>query len=261
MINILSQIVLPFILSALIVILITVIAEKYGTKTGGILGTLPTTIIVAFVFIALNKGVDFASRAVAVVPAEIGINLWFLLVFVLFVKRSLLAALICSFIVWSLFSAVLFYVNLTDIYLSFIVFTVSMVTTFFILEKIVGVRSQERVKVRYTFSKIFFRGIMTGVIITISVLLANIGEVLSGIFSVFPVILTSTMIITYRDHGPDFSAGIAKSMIFGCWSVMSYAIVIYFLYPIMGIIIGSILGFLAGLMISIFILFFKDKII
>lgn len=251
MIGILSQIVLPFILSAFVVIFITIVAEKYGTKVGGILGTLPTTIIVAFFFIAVNKDVNFASRSVAVVPAEIGINLWFLLVFVILAYRSLTIAFASSFIVWSILSAILYYANLTNIYISFLIFVISMVITFLLLEKVKKVKSQGKVKVKYTVSKILLRGVLTGLFITISVLLANIGEVLSGIFSVFPVILTSTMFITYREHGPDFSAGIAKSMIFGCWSVMSYAVVIHFLYPIYGIAVGSIAGFLVGLTITL----------
>ena len=44
----LFQIILPFILSAMIVIIIMFIAERYGTKIGGILGTLPSTIVIAF---------------------------------------------------------------------------------------------------------------------------------------------------------------------------------------------------------------------
>ena len=254
MIDLLSQIFLPFGLSAFVVIFITIIAEKYGTKVGGIIGTLPTTIIVAFIFIALNKDVNFASRSVAVVPAEMGINLWFLLIFVIFAYRSMTLALTISFMIWSILSGILYYTNLTNIYISFVIFTISMLATFLILEKKIKIKSQGKVKVKYTASKIFFRGIMTGIVITISVLLANIGEVLSGIFSVFPVILTSTMVITYREHGPDFASGIAKSMIFGCWSVMSYAVVIHFLYPIYGIAVGSIVGFSVGLAITIIII-------
>ena len=254
MASIFIQVIIPFLLSALIVVIITVIAEKFGTKMGGILGTIPTTIIIAFIFIALNRDVEFASRSVAVVPAEIGINLWFLIVFVILAYRSLTTAYISSFAVWFLLSGVLYYTNLTNIYISFIIFTISMVITFLILEKIKKVKSQGKVKVKYTVSKIVYRGVLTGLVIAISVLLSNIGEVLSGIFSVFPVILTSTMFITYREHGPDFSAGIAKSMIFGCWSITSYAVVIHFLYPIYGIAIGSIIGFLVGLTISLIIL-------
>ena len=102
------QTIIPFVLSALVVILITVIAEKYGTKTGGILGTLPSTIIVAYIFIALNKGLIFASNSVAVVPAEIGINLLFLFIFAILISRSIYTAFACSFLVWTLLSFVLY---------------------------------------------------------------------------------------------------------------------------------------------------------
>jgi hypothetical protein len=135
-----------------------------------------------------------------------------------------------------------------------------LIITFLILEKIKKVKSTGKVKVYYTPMKIFVRGILAGVIIAISVFLSNFGEVISGIFSVFPAMISSTMIITYREHGPVFSAGIAKSMIFGSWSVMSYAVSIHFLYPIYGIIQGSIFAFIISLIISITIFKLRNKI-
>ena len=92
------QTILPFIASATAVIVITIIAEKFGTKTGGILGTLPTTIIIAYVFIALNRGVDFASDSISVVPTEIGINIIFLFIISILISRSILLAYVSSFI-------------------------------------------------------------------------------------------------------------------------------------------------------------------
>ena len=86
--SLLYHTIIPFALSALVVILVTIIAEKYGTKTGGVIGTLPSTIIIAFLFIALDKGVQFASESVAVVPAEMGINLVFLLIFALLSQKK-----------------------------------------------------------------------------------------------------------------------------------------------------------------------------
>lgn len=119
------QSVVPFVFSALIVIIITVIAEKYGTKVGGIFGTLPSTIIIAFIFIALNKGVGFASKSVAVVPSEMGINLLFLLIFVTLAYRSTTIALICSMTVWAILSSVLYLLNISDILLSFVIYYIT----------------------------------------------------------------------------------------------------------------------------------------
>lgn len=259
--NLLIQIVLPFFLSAIIVILITVIAEKYGTKIGGIIGTLPSTIIIAFVFIAINRGVEFASDSVAVVPAEMGINLIFLFTFVILAYKSILIALIGSFSIWTFLSSVLYFIRMENFFLSFLIYTVSIIATFIALEKIKKIKSVGRVKVHYTPKKIAIRGILTGTIISISVLLSNVDEVLSGIFTVFPAILSSTMIITVKDHGPDFSSAIAKSMIFGSPSVMAYATIIHFLYPIYDILIGSVIAFIISIMISLIIFHFRSKII
>ena len=248
------QTILPFFSSAAVVIIIMLIAEKYGTKTGGILGTLPSTIIIAYIFIALNKGDVFASISVSVVPAEIGINLIFLFIFAILVKKSIYTAFIASFIVWTCFSFVLWAIDLKNIYISISIFFLSLIFTAFTLEKIIKIKSSGQKIVHYTLTKIALRGLLAGTIITITVLLSNVGEVISGIISVFPAIITSTMFISYYEHGADFASGLAKSMIIGSCSVMSYAASIHFLYPLYGIIWGSIIGFVFSVCITLIIL-------
>lgn len=253
------QTILPFFLSAAVVIIIMLIAEKYGTKTGGILGTLPSTIIVAYIFIALNKGVNFASNSVGVVPAEMGINLIFLFIFTILIRKSIYTAFSASFVVWASLSFVLWAVDLKNIYISVSIFFISMIFTGFTLEKIIKIKSSGQKIVHYTFTKIALRGLLAGAIIAITVLLSNVGEVISGIMSVFPAIISSTMIISYYEHGADFASGLAKSMIIGSCSVMSYAVSIHFLYPLYGILSGSIIGFLISIIVTLIILKFRKK--
>jgi len=260
MLSIPFQTIVPFIASSVVVIIITVIAEKFGTKTGGILGTLPTTIIIAYIFIALNKGVDFASDSISVVPAEIGINIIFIFVTVILIRRSIYLAFTASFTFWTISSFLLWYTNLENVYISIPIFFVSMIGTFIILERIKKIKSISKKIVHYTIKKITFRGILAGTVITITVLLSNVGAVLSGIFSVFPAIITSTMIICYYEHGPDFASGMAKSMIFGSTSVMSYAVTIHFTYPEYGIILGSIIAFIIAVIIALINLKLRPKI-
>lgn len=259
--EILLQTVLPFILSASVVILITVIAEKYGTKIGGILGTLPSTIIIAFIFIALNKGINFATRSAAVVPAEMGINLVFLLVFVLLAYKSTSKALIGSLSIWTLLSTVLFLSSLESILISILIYILGLLIVFITLEKIKKIPSHGTVKVHYTTKKIMLRGIVAGSIIALAVYLSNIDAALSGIFSIFPAIFTSTMIITVTEHGPDFSAAMAKSMTLGSQSVMTYVIAIYFLYTQFDIINGTIIAFIIAFIVSLILLKLRKKFI
>ena len=260
MLSVFSQSVIPFFLSALIVVIITVVAEKYGTKVGGILGTLPSTIVIAFLFIALNKGVDFAARAVAVVPAELGINLLFLFVFSLYAKRSSLLAFVMSLLTWAVCSYVLFLANLSNIVVSVGLYLGILVCTFLVLEYGKHIESQRGVHIHYTPVKILFRGVLAGTVIAITVLLSNVNAVLSGIFSVFPAILSSTMFIFVRDHSPEFAAGMAKSMMVGISSVCTYAIVIHFLYPLVGIWWGTLGAYLIALLVTIIIFRLRGKI-
>ena len=68
------------------------------------------------------------------------------------------------------------------------------------------------------------------------------------------------MIISYYEHGPDFAAGLAKSMIIGSCSVMSYAASIHFFYPLYGIVLGSILGFFVSVIVTLIILQLRKKL-
>ncbi len=254
------QTVLPFVISAFVVILITVIAEKFGTKVGGILGTLPSTIIIAFIFISINKGVLFASEAAVVVPAEMAINLVFLVVISTLVYRSLSFALFVSLGMWGVLTIALYFSNINNISISILLYAVSLILCFIYLEKIRKIESHKKVKVHYTKRKIILRGILAGTVIATAVFLSNINSTLSGIFSIFPAIFLSTMIIAYLEHGPIFTSGFAKSMIFGSQTVMSYVIAVHFLYPSFGLLYGTVFSFLISLVVAMILLKLRKNI-
>lgn len=260
MLSLLFQAIIPFILSALVVIVIMYIAEKYGSKTGGILGTLPSTIVVAFLFIAYNEGNSFASEAASVVPAELGINVLFLFVFAILVHRSTALAFVVTFLIWSILSSLLIIFHMNNIFVSLLIYLLSVAGAFLYLEHKKKIPSLGTLKVENSFKKIMFRGIVAGIVIAIAVLLSNIGSIISGIFSVFPAILSSTMLICVRDHGPDFAAGMAKSMVLGLSSVATYATVIHFLYPIYGSLVGSIVAYVISFFVTICIFVVRNKI-
>ncbi len=256
MISIYYEFLIPFFIAAAVVIIISVIAERYGTIKGGILGTLPSTVVVAFLFIAFNEGTSHAAESVAVVAAEMGVNVLFLLLFTLLIHRSLLQALTGAFTAWAVLSFLLYYYNIDSILLSVAIYILSFIFCFIVLEKIKKIQSLGTVPVTYTPLKIGFRGVLAGIVIAFAVYLSNIGAVLSGIFSAFPVIFLSTMVIATREHGPDFASAMAKSMVFGSPSVVCYAAAIYFFYPLYGIITGTIAAFLiaSALTLLLFIL-------
>ncbi|MEA3458204.1 MAG: hypothetical protein U9R21_05950 [Candidatus Thermoplasmatota archaeon] len=260
MFSFLFQVVLPFTLSALVVIIIMFIAERYGTKTGGIFGTLPSTIVIAFVFIAINQNVDFAAQSATVVPAELGINVVFLLLFTLLVRRSTYIAFAVSLTAWAILSWLLFIFNAENVFISVAAYVAALAFAVIVLERIKKIPSSGNVKIHYTPAKIALRGVLAGAVISIAVLLSNVGPTLSGIFSVFPAILSSTMLISVREHGPKFAAGMAKSMIVGISSVAMYATVIHFLFPVYNIIIGTVSAYAISIVVTMIIFKLRGKI-
>ena len=106
--------------------------------------------------------------------------------------------------------------------------------------------------------KILLRGLLAGVVIAVAVSFSSVGSVLSGIFTVFPVVFLSTMVISVREHGAEFASGMAKSMIIGSCSIVGYASAAHILYPLHGIIWGTIESFLVSLFIAA-ILFVMEK--
>ena len=260
MFSILLQVVLPFTLSAIIVVLIMYIAERYGTKIGGIFGTLPSTIVIAFIFIALNQNVDFAAKSAAVVPAELGINVIFLLLFALLVHRSIYVAFFGSLTIWAILSLLLFVFNLENVFISISIYIIIIIIAIIVLERVKKIPSSGNVTVHYNPSKIALRGILAGTVISIAVILSNVGAIISGIFSVFPAILSSTMLISFREHGPKFAAGMAKSMTVGISSVAVYAAAIHFLFPVYNIYIGTFAAYIVSIVVTLTIFKLRDKI-
>jgi uncharacterized membrane protein (GlpM family) len=258
--SLLYHTIIPFAVSALVVVLITVIAEKYGTKTGGIIGTLPSTIIIAFLFIALDKGVHFAAASVAIVPAEMGINLIFLAAFAFLAKRTIPTATVGSLLLWTVLTILLFYTDVISIFISLFVFVICLILTFISLDKIKKITSQTTVMVHYTPLKLLGRSIIAGTVIALAVSISNINAMLSGIFAVFPAIFLSTMLISRKEHGSEFTGAMAKGMIYGSSSVVSYAVGIFFLYPLIGILTGTIAAFLLGLLTSLILFILRKKI-
>ncbi len=249
----LTQVVIPFSLSAAVVIVITLVAERYGTKIGGIIGTLPTNLAVALVFIGVNRGAMFAADAALVVPAEMGINILFLAVFSVAAYRSLSFALTVSLGMWALLSAGLYLLSPGHVWLSLAIYLALMLPSFLFLELWKKVPSRSPVSVHYTGRKILFRGLLAGTVIAIAVLLSNVGAAISGIFSVFPAIFTSTMTIFVYEHGARFAGAMAKSMMLGSATTVGFSVAVHYLFPELDIGLGTLVAYIISFILVLIV--------
>lgn len=237
------SLVLSFILASIWVSLATVATERLGTKTGGVITTLPSTLVVALLFMGIEGGNDLAASAAAVVPAEMGVNAVFLAVFIIVSGYGLWRALACAFGAWFSLSFLIFILDLENLVLSIVIFFVLMLVSSLWLRRRHGFTAKKGRVIHYTPREIAFRGLFAGVMIAFSVLLASLsGPVLGGIFSVFPAIFTSTMVILYLRQGREFTGAAGRTMILGSVNVVFYAGAVYYSFPSYGPVMGTIIS-------------------
>ena len=93
----------------------TLLAERLGSKKGGLLANLPSTILIALIFVALVQDARFAASATGAVPIGMLIDTLFLLVFILMVKFGLVKAVLVSLSTWVLLAILAQKIHSTNI--------------------------------------------------------------------------------------------------------------------------------------------------
>ena len=76
------RLLLGFLVGGVCVAATTIIAERHGSRLGGFIGGLPSTLAIALLFVALTGGKDLAIQAAGISPLAFGISGLFVQMFV-----------------------------------------------------------------------------------------------------------------------------------------------------------------------------------
>jgi uncharacterized membrane protein (GlpM family) len=231
------------------VILSTVIAERAGTKLGGVIAGLPSSSLMAFLFIGWTQSPQAAAQATTLAPLTVGVVALFNVVYALLYQRGFILALVGALGVWFVLALGLLALNVESYALSLAGLVALTLIAYWILEKKLSIPSEGRVQMRYTLGQLTFRGLLGGTIIAFAVLMAKVGgPIVGGVFAVFPNVMLSTMIVNHLNHGRSFSIAVVKSMtISASINVTLYVTAVRYLYPACGLILGTILAFALAL--------------
>ena len=251
---------LSFIIGGVWVILVTVSADKLGSKIGGLISGLPSTLLFGLFFIGWAQSPQIAAKATTIVPLLNGISALYLCSFIYFIrKNNIWITLTVSLLIWLLLSLIVILLKIDNILVSLTGYLILLAFSFYLLKYKLKVKSVQGKKIKYSLSVIIFRGLLSGSVVAISVFLAKVGgPILGGAASMFPAIFTSTLLISYFSQGSLFSIAIAKTIMIGSVSLVVHALAIRFSYPILGIVTGTIIStlvsFVSGLVIYRFII-------
>ena len=70
-----------------------------------------------------------------------------------------------------------------------------------------------------------------------------VGPGWAGLFSAFPVALYPLVFLLHREYGPETVQTLLGNFPYGLWSVIAYALAVSLVYPLYGVIWGTLLGF------------------
>lgn len=250
---------LSFLIGALWVISATVLADKLGSKIGGLISGLPSTVMFGLFFLGWTQNTTFAVQSTTIMPIVSGLSCLYLVCYVYLVRKNLWLAVLTALIIWSLGAYGLIYLRFSNYSLSIIGYVVIFLVSFLLIEKVLKIRSLPGKKITYTPLLILTRGLIGGFVVALAVFLGKVsGPILGGMFSMFPAMFTSTIFVTYYTHGADFSAATMKSSMITAISVTIYSIVARYTYIPLGLMFGSLASILvsfgSGLLIYRFVL-------
>jgi hypothetical protein len=255
-----SSLLLSGLFAGLVAIGVTVAIERWGGRLGGVLGTLPTTIVPASIGI-FHESVDVESfrAAMYTTPAGILINVIFLLIWRELppklpewsMGRRLTSVLVTSMAAWAVMAVFVvtgmdFLRNHLD---SLLWVGLGLTLAIGAVGGAACLRAPAAPKGRRRVGPVALasRGILAAVAIGGAVWLASVGGALgAGVAAVFPAIFLTTMVSLWVSQGESVQAGAVGPMMLGATSVASFAMLSSWALPALGSWLGGASAWVAA---------------
>lgn len=248
-----STIILYGVFAGLVAILVTVAIERFGGFIGGVLGTIPSTIIPAAAGVYAIEGEESLIASMSVVPIGMLINGMFLGVWIVFPKYinktnlKLPITILISLCTWAVlaFISLLIARQVTDGMISEAILGIIGLVALAILAVRFNIQNRDapKGKNKVPLAILSIRGIAAGLAIAACLVLAELGlPFVAGLASAFPAIFLTSMVALWISQGPQVPQGAAAPMMLGGASVSVYALLAMWSLPSFGIVTGSIVA-------------------
>jgi len=251
-----TSILLSALFAGIVATAVTVAIEKWGGLVGGLLGTVPSTIVPAGIGMYVAGGEEVLVVSMSVVPLGMLLNALFLGAWVVIPRwfpdapYLLVLTTVGSLGFWSLLGMVfLVAVDELTTYLSLQQLAVSGLMLLFITAIVFNRRPQPTPKGtnRVSTMVLVARGVMAATAIGIAVGFSGLGfPTLAGLASVFPAIFLTSMLALWLAQGPTVPQGAAGPMMLGGASVAVYANIAMWSLPAYGALLGSLIAWVGS---------------
>ncbi len=243
------QVLTSFVLAGLWISGATLMAERLGSRTGGLIANLPSNIVISYIFIALANDIHYAADATAAVPVGMLVDTMFLLVLILALRWGIVVSVLLSLMSWFVLAWLAAGLGAFPLMWSVPVYLVCAVGIWAFLEYGLHIPAVDRVRASFLVSALLMRALFAGSVVGTTVLLSRfLPPYWVGLISTFPAVLLSSMVILATVQGPGFARATGKVLVLSSTNIIVYALIIRWAYPEWGILSGTLLGFIGALL-------------
>jgi len=223
---------------------LSLIAEYINPKVSGILSGIPTGTAIILFFYGLEQGPNFASQSsVFNLVGMLGLQVFILIYFLSSKSNSKGNIFISSLLATLGYLITIFLLNQFNFsLLTAIIFPLISIPLFTYLFKKINNSTIKKIKVNPKV--LFLRAIFSSIFILLIIGLAKIlGPEWAGLLSAFPTTVFPLILIMHFSYGKEPVHTIIKNIPKGQWAMLVYIPCIFFLYPLLGIYLGTLIAY------------------
>lgn len=247
-----SKVLLSLIIGIVWVVISTQIAERVSGKIGGLLIGMPSTAVISLLFVGLTQGTQAAIIASTIVPFSSGVYCFYYISYLLLSKKGFWIGFVSSLAVWFLFGFFSTIYSPDSIAISILVWLLLVPASVYWVVKNVRI-DHSQIPKEIKSNPLWIKALLTGIVISLIVVISKIaGPRWGGVFATFPAMVVSTMLITVKSGGVEFTRLIAKNVLISTTTTISlFAIFCYYMYPLIGVVFGTVLAYLLLILVSV----------
>ena len=244
--------VIKVVVSILVVVLLSLIAEWAGPRIAGVVSGYPLGAAISLYFIGLENGPGFAAHSAIFTAAGLAATVAFVGGYLLGIRftegrrrlPSLALSILPGIAAYGLVAWVLSFIPINWVSALLIAIT-GMALAARVFRRIPDVKIQQRI--RLSFSVTLLRAAFAAlVILAITSAARVVGPRWAGLFSAFPITMLPLLAIIQFTYQPDHVRTIIKNVPCGLGSLLIYTMVVAASYSGLGIGWGTLLGYLAA---------------
>lgn len=209
------RLLLGFLVGGICVAATTAVAERHGSRLGGFIGGLPSTLAIALLFVALTGGREHAIQAAGIAPLSFGINGLYVLLFVALTRYGFLLSMSLSLAAWIAAQSAIVVHGAPTLGFAIAAWGICFCICWLGFKFGVTVEAQSSSGTASGFGNLLIRALASGVLVTVAAAAALWGgTVISGVLASLPVVLICSLFIAYHRVGLGFARALARSLVF-----------------------------------------------